>query len=219
MISEYLRIFCLSIIDDLNEKHKGIAPRSEELKRISKDYSETDFAFRIGYFFRERVTFEQKDSKKESKDVLHGHNDVHVPSKDFKIEVKFAKSHKSEGGKDDNKLPWDQVIGDFCWLEQEILHRNKEKRAFVIGWFNTAELNKLIQIGEGGGRHPTVGSDKGLFFPFIDFDTESRRTDTVKINYEKTGKKLKLEKPDFQGEMNCIFLGSQKDLFHIALYY
>jgi hypothetical protein len=219
MLSEYLRIFCLSIIDDLNEKHKGVAPRSEKLKQISKDYSETDFSFRIGYFFRERVTFEQKDSKRESKDVLHGHNDIHVPSKDFKIEVKFAKSHKSESGKDDNKLPWDQVIGDFRWLEQEILHDNKGKRAFVIGWFNTAEINKLIQIGEGGGRHPIVGLDKGLFFPFIDFDTISRRTDTVKINYEKTGEKLKIENPDSCGEMNCIFLGNKEDLFHIALYY
>ena len=151
MISEYLRIFCLSIIDDLNEKHRGIAPRSEELKQISREYSETDFAFRVGYFFRERVTFERKESKKESKGSLLGHNDINVPSKDFKIEVKFAKSHKSEDGNDNNKLPWGQVIGDFLWLENEIKNGNKEKRAFIIGWFNTAELNKLIQVGDGKG--------------------------------------------------------------------
>ena len=72
MIAEYLRIFCLSIIDDLNEKHKSVPPRSEALKVLSSNYSETDFVFRIGYFFRERVTFESKESKKESQGAPRG---------------------------------------------------------------------------------------------------------------------------------------------------
>jgi len=219
MLNEYLRIFCLSIIDDLNEKHKGIPSRSEELEQISKGYSETDFSFRVGYFFRERVTFEQKDNKIEAKDAIHGHNDIHVPSKDFKIEVKFAKPHKSVDGKNNNKLPWKQVIGDFRWLENEIVNGKKYKRAFVIGWFNTAELNKLIQLGKGGGSSPSLPIEKEIFFPFITFDTASRRTDTVKINYGLAEKELTICNPNFSGAMNCIFLGQSEDLFHVALYY
>lgn len=219
MINDYLRIFCLSIIDDLNEKHKKVSFRSEDLKKLSSGYSETDFVFRIGYFFRERVMFEVKESKEESEGSKLGHVDIYVPSKDFKIEVKFAKSHKSEGGKDDNKLPWKQVIPDFNWLKYGLSHGEKHKRAFVIGWFNTAELNKLIQIGGDPGQLPTLGLDKGFFFPFISFDSNTRLTNSVKIDYEKVGKELIVEIPDFDGLMNCLFLGNKEDLFHIAIYY
>jgi hypothetical protein len=219
MINEYLRIFCLSIIDDLNEKHKDVPSRTDKLKQISKEYSETDFAFRLGYFFRERATFEQKETKKDSESTIHGHNDIYVPSKDFKIEVKFAKSHKSEDGKDNNKLPWNQVIPDFRWLENEIVNGKKYKRAFVIGWFNTAELNKLIQLGEGRGGAPTFPFDKAVLFPFVTYDTVSKRTDTIIINYDLAGKSLPVEIPEFNGVMNCIFLGQREDLFHTVIYY
>ena len=217
MIEEYLRIFCLSIIDDFNDRYNHVSPRTPELKKISSDYSEKDLAVRIGYYFRDRATFERKDRK--GKDDKKGHNDLQVKSKDFKIEVKYPKAHKSIDGYENNKLPWEQVIPDFNWLQLELTKGHKGKRAFVIGWFNTDELNKLIQIGVGRGAYPKIGSDKGIYFPFVSFDKNTKQTDTVKYDYKKAGKQLVVELSDINEIMNCLFLGNEEDLFHFAIYY
>ena len=222
MIDEYLRIFCLSIIDDLNEKHKDIPARSDELKNISMDYSEADFVFRIGYFFGERAAFERKKQKKTDQDIQE-HVDIFVPSKDFEIEVKFSKPHKSDDGKYNNKLPWEQMVKDFLWLKNEV-KKNKRQRAFVVGWFNTDEFNKLTQLGarqEDGkrsGGHPRIDQNKVFYFPFISSD-EKGLTESVKIDYGKVGKELSVDIPNFDGQMSCLLLGNKEDIFHIALYF
>ena len=63
-----------------------------------------------------------------------------------------------------------------------------------------------------------IDRNKVFYFPFISSD-ENGRTESVKIDYEKVGKELSIDIPNFDGQLNCLFLGNKEDIFHIALYF
>jgi len=222
MIEKYLVASCLSIIDDFNEEYGNIGAQTPKLREIANEYMGTDLVFKIGYFFGHRATFERTPPKDEPEHLTHF--DITVESKKFKIEVKFLKGQKSAAKNDDkdkgkNKAGWNAIKKDFDWLQKEIEDGRKGKSAFVIGWFNSsAKFNELMQLGVGDGRSPQVGENKEPYFPFITFDPETRKTDTVQYIY-KTETLPSIKIPNFDGEMNCTFLGNQEDIFHIVIYY
>ena len=219
MIEKYLVASCLSIIDDFNEKNLSIGMKvySPELQKKAMDYSETDLTFRIGYFFGHRAEFERTAQKGRE----NGKNDIAVPSKDFRIEVKYLKPHKSNSGKNISAaIPWIQVLTDFSWLKSELLLGNKGKRAFIMGWFNTtSKFNQIMQIGKGGGNKPKMDPDKEYYFPFITYNKETRFANTVEYDYKNEIAPLSIKIPDLNVDMNCLFLGSSEDIFHLAIYY
>ena len=56
---------------------------------------------------------------------------------------------------------WGVFQQDFDWLMDEIDAGNKNKVAFVIGWFNCVDsFSQLIQLGKGGGAYPLVDERK-----------------------------------------------------------
>lgn len=222
MIDEFLRIICKLTIYDFNERYQHIQPRSSELIEIASDYMEQDLVARIGYFFRDRATYERqyvKEIKANGKPKT-GHNDLWVKSQDFRLEIKYPKTHKSDGGGEKNKLTWKQHISpDFEWLQKELLSGHKGKRAFVIGWFNILEFNNLVQLGDRPGNSPLVDTSKEFYFPFITFNQRTRRTDTIRFNYGIADTYLSIDIPDFQETMQCVFLGKETDIFHFAIYF
>ena len=115
MISKYLLSTCLFVIDDFNEQYREIAVQSQELIDIAYGYSEADLVVRIGYPFRQMAKFVLQTSRNKDEG-----NDIVVESKDFRMEVKYLKTQKSEYDKDSNKSHgWEQIHNDFNWLMSE----------------------------------------------------------------------------------------------------
>ena len=129
MISKYLLSTCLFVIDDFNEQYKGFQVQSQELIDIAYGYTEADLVIRIGYPFRQMAKFVMQTSRSK----VEG-NDIFVESKDFRIEVKYLKTQKSEYKKDLNKShSWNQIFNDFNWLMREIREHKKGNRAVILG--------------------------------------------------------------------------------------
>jgi hypothetical protein len=91
MISKYLLSTCLFVIDDFNEQYKNIGTQSQELTNAAYGYTEADLVVRIGYPFRQMAKFVMQTSRTKAES-----NDIIVEQKDFRMEVKYLKTQKSE---------------------------------------------------------------------------------------------------------------------------
>jgi hypothetical protein len=189
LIEKYLLSTCLFVIDDFNDEYKEIKVHSSELNELAKKFSETNLVFRIGYPFGHRATYSAQTAKGNKK----GFSDIEVKSKNFKIEVKFLKKHKSnKGNTDSNKMGWQPIKDDFDWLQNEIEKDNKGQCAFIMGWYNTSErFSELVQIGnkrekqfQKGSNDFKVSEDKEVYFPFIGYNLETKSVQSVTYKYE-----------------------------------
>ncbi|MEK5038758.1 hypothetical protein [Sporosarcina sp. FSL K6-3457] len=186
----------------------------EELKIIAdNEYSEADMVVRLGHPFRQMATFNMQGKSKELG------NDIVVKSKGFKIEVKLQKNYKSNGDGSSNSATWKPLEKDFQWLFNEIQAGNKGKVAFVLGWFNAVDrFSQIVQLGKGKGRYPVIDNTRKEFFPFL--HSSGDKTKDITYLYSEAYEKLTVKSlisSDYKA--NCMFLGSEKDKFHIAIYW
>jgi hypothetical protein len=220
MIEKYLLSTCLFVIDDFNEQYKGIPVQSLELNEKAYGYTEADLVVRIGYPFRQMAKFVMQTSR--SKNNEKGGNDIVVESKDFRIEVKYLKTQKSMNNTDTNKSQgWKQIYDDFTWLMNEIENQKKGNRAFIIGWFNsTRSFSNLMPLGmsKGGGGNRLIDGEKFMFFPFLNYDIETRRTGEITYRYDVAFDPQRINIPGRVGQLHCLFLGKETDKFHMAIY-
>lgn len=216
-ISQYLLSTCLHNIDELNEQYKGLS--IDELKCIADEkFNEMDITVRLGYPFRQMVHYTMGDEKRNGSKINH---DLYIESKDFMIEIKYLKNWKSTSGTTTNSKVWAEYQKDFNWLAEEIDKGFKNKRAFVIGWFNCVDsISRYLQLGQGRGSKPLVNEERIAYFPFLRKTKVPTHTTDLTYNYDNAYEPLSLnligENPS---RMNCIFLGSKEDVFHFAIYY
>ena len=216
-IDQYLLSTCLFTIDELNEQFGRLS--KEELKKVADHkFNEMDITVRLGYPFKQMVHYTVDDGGRRGSKVNH---DSFVESKDFKIEIKYLKNWKSTSGGTSNSKNWIEFQKDFDWLFEEITQGKKNKRAFVIGWFNCVEsLAQYIQLGAGRGSRPLVNEERLAYFPFLKKLKSPTYTCDLAYNYERAYKELSL---DLIGEndphCNCLFLGNEKDVFHFAVFF
>lgn len=179
-----------------------------------------DICVRIGYPFKQMAHYTVGDSSKKSSKVNH---DIDIESKDFKIEVKYLKNWKSAAGTSSASKNWDVYQNDFDWLLYEISNGKKGKRAFIIGWFNCVDrFSQLIQLGEGkgSGSRPLASERKICYFPFLRRMTIPTHTTDLVYNYNGAYRPLTANLiGNIETELNCYFLGNEKDTFHFAIYY
>ena len=193
---------------------------SPELDEVSKKSSELNLVFRIGYPFGHRAAYSVQTDKGNKK----GFSDIEVKSKNFKIEVKFLKKHKSnDGSTNSGKMGWQPIQDDFDWLQGEIEAGNKGQCAFIMGWYNTTKrFSELVQIGRDRiekSKDFKVSPDKVSYFPFITWDATGN-TKSVTYKYENAVEENELPiLLKFNRNMHCIFLGQPDDKFHMAIYY
>jgi hypothetical protein len=220
MISKYLLSTCLFVIDDFNEQYREIAVQSQELIDIAYGYTEADLVVRIGYPFRQMAKFVLQTSRTKEEG-----NDIVVESKDFRMEVKYLKTQKSEYDKDSNKsYGWEQIHDDFNWLFSEIKSKKKDRRAFILGWFNsTKSFSNLMPLGvsdrkaKRSGHAWAIDSEKFIFFPFLGYN--KKFTDAINYRYDLAFEPQRVNLPEFPAQLNCLFLGKPDDKFHMAIYY
>ena len=216
-ISQYLLSTCLFTIDELNEQYKNVS--REDLKIIANTkYNEMDITVRLGYPFKQIVHYTAGDTKKNGIKVNH---DLYVESKDFKIQVKYLKNWKSTSGTISASKRWAEFQKDFDWLIDEIEKGYKNKRAFVIGWFNCVNsITQCLQLGSGTGSKPLVNEERLAYFPFLRKTKVPTYTSDIVYNYDRAYSELSL---DLIGETipncNCLFLGNETDVFHFAIFY
>lgn len=219
-LDRYLYSTCLFIIDEFNERYKNIPVQSSELKfEADICYSEADLVVRLGYPFRQMANFSLKTSKgKES-----SFNDIIVRERDFRIEVKFIRNSKGKNGSYNVHYNWTPIEKDLNWLIEEIRNGKKDKRAFIIGWFNsTKHFSDLMQLGEGGGRYPSLNIERMKYFPFIGYDEKTNDLKSVEYDFRCAYSPIQLHLPSLQlsgNSVNCLFLGEPDDKFFFALYY
>ncbi|MGE6488938.1 hypothetical protein [Paenisporosarcina sp. NPDC076898] len=212
MIDKYLVSNCLFIIDEFNEKYKDIKTK-EQLKIIADtEYSEADMVVRLGFPFRHMATFNMQGKSKELG------NDIVVKSKDFNIEVKLQKNYKS-GNASSNSANWNALEKDFQWLSSEIINGKQGNRAFVLGWFNAVDrFSQIVQLGTGKGSKPLIDRNKMDYFPFLNKTGELTKDITYMYPSAYTVREVNIS-GYANGTMKCMFLGSQDDKFHIAIYW
>ena len=217
-IENYLLYACLFVIDDFNDKHGQIPPKSMELENVADNFSEVDLIFRIGFPFGNGARFSTQTARGKNK----GFNDIVIKSKGFGVEVKFLKRYKSnKGNTSSNKIIWKQIKGDFDWLQKKIQEGNKGKFAFIIGWFNSTDrFSQQIQLGGGRGALQKISKEKECYFPFLKYNAETRSTLSESYNYDKAFESIDLLINIKNNEkMSCIFVGKSDDRFHFAIYY
>ncbi len=217
-IDQYLLSTCLFIIDELNELYSNCT--KEELKAIADEkYNEMDITVKLGYPFRQMIHYTVGDFSKKGPKSNH---DLYVETKDFKIEVKYLKNWTSGTGKTKSaSKTWGEYQKDFDWLIEEIQAGNKNKRAFVIGWFNCVKsFSQYMQLGMGAGSHPIINEERVAYFPFLRKLKAPTYTTDLVYNYECAYKELSLNLiGETSPNCNCLFLGNEKDTFHFAIYY
>ena len=219
-IEQYLVSICLLTIDEFNGLY-GNYQKKDLKEEADMRFNEMDIAVRIGYPFKQSVRYTVGESVKTRKEQKINH-DLFVKNKEFKIEVKYLKNWKSNAGTWSATKTWAEFQQDFDWLMDEIDSGNKGKSAFVIGWFNCVNsFSQLIQIGNGCGSHPMVNESRLCYFPFLTREKKPTRTTDLKYNYESFAYKEFTLNPigNRTGIYNCMFLGSESDCFHFAIYY
>ncbi len=216
-ISQYLVSTCLFTIDELNEQYGKLS--KEELKAVADNkFNEMDITVRLGYPFKQMVHYTVGDNKRKGSKVNH---DLYVESKDFKIEVKYLKNWKSTAGTATNSKNWVEYQKDFNWLIEEIERGFKHKRAFVIGWFNCVEsISQYLQLGSGSGSRPLINDERVAYFPFLRKMKAPTYTTDLAYNYDCAYSELPLNLIGPNNyNCNCMFLGSENDVFHFAIFY
>lgn len=215
-ISQYLLSTCLFTIDELNEQYKNLS--REELKSIADErFNEMDITIRLGYPFKQMVHYTVGDKSKGSKT----NHDLYVESKDFKIEIKYLRNWCCNSGTKSASKTWKEYQKDFDWLIEEIKNGHKHKRAFVIGWFNCVDsISKCLQLGSGAGSKPLINEERIAYFPFLRKLKVPTYTSDLAYNYERAYTELALDLIGSKSSnCNCLFLGSEKDVFHFAIFY
>lgn len=216
-INQYLVATCLHTIDELNEQYGNLS--KEELKVIAdQKFNEMDVTVLLASPFKQRVHYTVGDANKKGSKVNH---DLYVEAKDFKIEVKYLKNWKSDAGTYSNSKRWAEYQKDFDWLAEEIKNGAKEKRAFVIGWFNCVDtISRFIQLGTSRGNKSPISEEKVAYFPFLKRPHSQACTTDLTYIYERAyaPMPLNLIGKDVDN-MDCIFLGNEDDVFHFAIYY
>ena len=227
-IEQYLLISSSLIMDELNEQYGDYIekefPKLALKESVNERFSETDLTMRLGHPFREMAHYNVVDpSVDNSRKKNH---DIFIESKGYKIEVKFLKNWKSYVGTSSNKKVWDEYQRDFDWLADEIANGHKGKCSFVIGWFNCLDyFAQAIQLGarENGkrtGSNPLASTDRIMYFPFLRKTNVPTHTKDLAYDYSLAYTPLKLNLNDnSEFDMHCIFLGSETDVFHFAIYY
>ena len=221
-ISQYLVSACLLIIDELNEQY-SVLDRKSLLKIANDKFNELDIAVRIGYPFKQMAHYQVKVNNNDKNSPKSNH-DIYIESKDFLIEVKYLKNWKA-GSKNSksNSTVWKAYQADFDWLLQEIDMGNKHNRAFIIGWFNCIDyIGQSMQLGQkDGGCKPLVDEKKLEYFPFLHRTKRPTYTMDLVYNYGLAYDKILPVSPTQEkaGDYSCIFLGSEKDVFHFAIYF
>lgn len=216
-ISQYLLSTCLFTIDELNEQYGKLS--KEDLKLVADNkFNEMDITVRLGYPFKQMVHYTVGDGKRKGSKVNH---DLYVETKDFKIEVKYLKNWRSNSGTNSASKAWGEYQKDFNWLIEEIEKGHKHRRAFVIGWFNCVDsISRYLQLGQGAGSKVLINDERVAYFPFLRKMKVPTYTTDLAYNYDRAYGELSL---DLIGEhnpnCNCLFLGSENDVFHFAIYY
>jgi len=227
-IEQYLLISCSLIMDELNEQYKGVFAdlNSKQLLRtsVNERFSETDLTMRLGHPFRQMVHYNVVDSQ-----VIGGekkNHDLFIESKGFKVEVKLPKNWKSDRNTPSNSKRWDEYQRDFDWLLGELKLGHKGKCAFVIGWFNYVDyFAQIMQLGEREngkrtGGNPNVSEKRVSYFPFLKSTKEPAHTKDLIYDYNCAYEELMVKQIGCNNtNMNCIFLGTETDVFHFAIYY
>ena len=219
-ISQYLISTCLFVIDELNDKYKELdKPALKEIADLK--FNEMDITVRIGYPFRQMAHYTVGD--KEKKGLAKSNHDIFIEQKDFKIEVKYLKNWKSsnKSKSSSNSALWSTYQADFDWLFSEIDNGYKNKRAFVIGWFNCVDyFAQMIQLGESSGSKPLANERRICYFPFLYKANHPTYTNDLLIDYSCAYDVLSVRPIGIKaGEYNCIFIGNESDTFHFALYF
>ncbi|HDR7315561.1 TPA: hypothetical protein QCW94_004037, partial [Bacillus cytotoxicus] len=190
-----------------NDKYTDIKEKSK-LKEIADTvFTEMDFVFRLASPFRNFANINANTTA-----------DIIVKSKDFAIEVKLFRNWKSKTGCA-NKMMWQTLQKDFDWLENAIREGKKGKRAIVLGWFNAVDrFSEIVQLGKGGGGWPEINEDRIRYFPFL--NKRGVKTKDIFYMYNDAYKELRIPINGYGHDViNCMFLGKERDKFHIALYY
>ena len=161
------------------------------------------------------------ESNSGSKKGIKINHDLYVETKEFEIEIKYLRNYNSDFGTRSNRQPWNPIQQDFDWIIEEISRGNKGKRAFVIGWFNFSEcFAQAIQLGKTTGKNPLAYEERVALFPFLNKETGEIKVNNLTYNYESAYEELSVEMVDnSMRELNCMFLGSENDVFHFAIYY
>lgn len=211
MIDKYLISNCLFIIDEFNDRYKGVS--KEELKVIADtEFNEADLVVRLGYPFRTQANFNMNGCER----------DIEVKSKGFAMEVKYLRNFKSSFNTSTNKLRWKEAFEkDYTWLCNEFINEKKGKRAFILGWFNAYNrFSEIMQMGEGHGYIPKVNKERIDLFPFLNYDPKDGTTKSITYMYKEAFKPRQIRiigYPD--AYVDCMFLGTETDKFHFAMYY
>lgn len=216
-ISQYLLSTCLFIIDELNEQYNKLT--KEDLKIIADEkFNEMDITVRLGYPFKQMVHYTVGDSKRIGSKLNH---DLFIESKDFKIETKYLKNWSSGSGTKSVSKTWGEYQQDFDWLFEEINNGYKNKRAFVIGWFNCVDsISQYLQLGSGVGSKPLINEERVAYFPFLRKLKSPTYTSDLVYNYERAYKELSIDLiGNTNPNCNCLFLGNENDVFHFAVFY
>ena len=218
-IDQYLVATCLFTIDDFNILYRGY--NKEDLKKEADEkFNEIDIAIRLGYPFRQNARYTGGDNKKGKKAQKINH-DLYIEPHNFRVEIKYLRNWLSSSDTWSVSMDWSRFQQDFNWLMDEIDYNGNGKTAFVIGWFNCVEsFSQLMQLGTGGGAYPLADEKKLPYFPFLIRGREPARAKDLKYNYDLAYKVQTINQIGTRkGEYHCMFLGSESDCFHFAIYY
>ncbi len=219
-IDQYLVATCLSIIDEFNILYRGYT-HNQLKKEADEKFNEMDLTVRVGYPFKQTVHYTVGESAKTKK-IKKINHDLYVEQRAFKIEIKYLKNWVSTSDTRSVSKNWSVFQQDFDWLMDEIDSGNKGKVAFVIGWFNCVDsFSQLIQLGQGSGAYPLINKNRLCYFPFLKKTKEPTRTKDLTYNYESYAyESTRLNQVGTRSqEYNCMFIGSNNDCFHFAIYY
>lgn len=219
-ITEYLIATCSLIIDEFNEQYSNSSEL--ELKKIAdNDFNEMDLVVRIGYPFRNLVHYTTSLMRGDKDSEAKGNHDLVIKQKDFVIEVKYLKNWQSSAGSTTSSKKWSEFQKDFDWLFDAIDKGNKNKRAFIIGWFNCVDcIARCIQLGEGGGSHPVVKEEKLAYFPFLRKMSVPTKTKDLQYDYQLAYETQRVNLIGRTGtDYQCLFIGKPNDKFHFAIYF
>ena len=216
-ISQYLVSICLLIIDEFNELY-GEKDQAALRTIANEEFNEMDITVKLGYPFQHTVHYTIGDSTSK----IRQNHDLFVKSKDFRIEVKFLKNWKNNTGHQTQSKTWAEYQKDFDWLFKEIDDGKKDKRAFVIGWFNCVDhFSSLMQLGSENGRNPPVNEERVCYFPFLRKTKANPHTYDLVYMYSIAYEAIPIQltgEVERTGKYECIFLGQKTDKFHFAIF-
>lgn len=223
-IEQYLISTCLFTIDQFDEMY--LTESQDDLKPIANNtYNEMDITVKLGLPFGLLAHYTTATGKGEAKpEAAPGfktNHDIHVPSKDFQIEVKYLRTWDKPTGNKATSGNWSRFQLDMDWLIHEIKSGKKGNRAVVLGWFNCVDnFSSLMQIGMKKGRYPDADERKICYLPFLKKAKVPTKTTDMGCNYSLAYKPLPLNLIGTdRTDCDCLFLGNPDNKFHFAIYY